>query len=435
MKKRLIGFLVIILCAFVLVGCGKGNSYKVWSNYVKAVNKGNITQVAETFYDKKTEATNYETFISDNTYLNDLKKVKTLKYEEDICCDFSSQTMRVAYYHANVEAEITTTSGKEKGSFELYYYENANGIFFCTPVELVDSNNLGNKSNTYYDQKVYMTEKDYSYREEEDKVIYISQNNNVKDLVIPETINNKPVTEIAEYACFKYNKILCFTLRSSKMTSVKIPATVETIGKYAFYQCVKLQSLDIPSSVNYIDRMAFSGCKSIKEVVFEHETNNVSYDIIPSVSTGVININNARNLLVGDIMILTTDDDSIVLEWSVSDTGVASIDASTGKLTARNAGTVTITACQKTNPNNNCQVTITVSTPDVLCKISSDAFNRLDKLEKLTLKATNPTTIKIDGSVSFALNKTCKIYIPKGSMDSYLASDAWKAYAGQLVEY
>lgn len=68
------------------------------------------------------------------------------------------------------------------------------------------------------------------------------------DIVIP----NK-VTAIADYA-FKFSKI----------TNVKIPNTVKSIGFSAFDGCKKLKNVNIPSSVTSIGSRAFESCTSLE---------------------------------------------------------------------------------------------------------------------------------------------------------------------------
>ena len=46
--------------------------------------------------------------------------------------------------------------------------------------------------------------------------------------------------------------------------SVSIPATVDTIGEMAFYQCYKLKSVILPSSLQYVGSGAFEHCDSLR---------------------------------------------------------------------------------------------------------------------------------------------------------------------------
>ncbi len=55
-------------------------------------------------------------------------------------------------------------------------------------------------------------------------------------------------------------------LNGELLTSVTIPDSVTSIGKYTFYNCSGLISITIPDSVTSIGRSAFSGCSSIVSI-------------------------------------------------------------------------------------------------------------------------------------------------------------------------
>lgn len=77
------------------------------------------------------------------------------------------------------------------------------------------------------------------------------------EVVIPETYNGVPVVEIGYLAFSK-----------SKITSVRIPRNLRTIGMQAFAYCPKLSSVtfDEDSCLDTINPMAFSGCDALKYI-------------------------------------------------------------------------------------------------------------------------------------------------------------------------
>ena len=79
---------------------------------------------------------------------------------------------------------------------------------------------------------------------------------NASSVVIPAQIDGRPVVKIGESA-FE-NCIL--------LTSVEIPASVETIGESAFRGCQSLTSVEIPASVETIGEGAFRACASLTSV-------------------------------------------------------------------------------------------------------------------------------------------------------------------------
>lgn len=76
-------------------------------------------------------------------------------------------------------------------------------------------------------------------------------------VVIPDKIDEIPVTSIGERAFF----------RCESLTSITIPDSVTSIGMEAFWGCSSLTSITIPASVISIGDSAFGWCEKL-EVIF-----------------------------------------------------------------------------------------------------------------------------------------------------------------------
>ena len=143
------------------------------------------------------------------------------------------------------------------------------------------------------------------------------------ELVIPDTIEGKPVTNIggaAFWGCasltsitipdsvtsigggaFSYSKSLTnITISDSvntigerafsdcrSLTSITIPDSVTSIGRKAFSYCIKLTSITIPDSVTSIRLGAFGDCASLTAVIFlgdaPKEGKDVFKDSVPTI--------------------------------------------------------------------------------------------------------------------------------------------------------
>jgi len=104
----------------------------------------------------------------------------------------------------------------------------------------------------------YMVAGNITYEELDDGTIeirHVVYGTEEKDFVIPKEIDGKVVSRIGEFA-----------FQSDSITSISIPDTVTSIGKYAFNDCRDLKEIVIPDSVTYIGICAFGDCFSLEKV-------------------------------------------------------------------------------------------------------------------------------------------------------------------------
>ena len=110
-------------------------------------------------------------------------------------------------------------------------------------------------------------------------------------LIIPATIEGKPVTSIGNLA-FKsrYSGLTSITIPDSvtsigswafkqlpKLTSITIPNSVTSIGTGAFYECSKLTSITIPDSVTSIPKEAFVRCRNLTSITIPESVTSIRF--------------------------------------------------------------------------------------------------------------------------------------------------------------
>ena len=196
-------------------------------------------------------------------------------------------------------------------------------------------------------------------------------------LVIPDRIQNLPVTMIAEKA-FENNKTL---------TSITIPSSVTVIGDSAFDSCSNLTNITIPSSVLNIGKWAFF-------------STNLSSITIPS-SVTIINLGTFSNC---------TNLSSITIPSSVTSIG-SSAFSSCSKLpnitipsSVTSIGSSAFSGCSKL-PN--------ITIPSSVTKIEASAFDYCSMLSMINVDNRNTYFSAQDG-VLFDYDKQIIIRYPIG---------------------
>ena len=135
-----------------------------------------------------------------------------------------------------------------------------------------------------------------------DHVVITDYSGSAAELVIPEEIEDLPVTSIGDDAFSACRSLTSITIPSSvtnigdlafngchsltnitipdsvtdigirafwcccSLTSIEIPIGVTSISSYAFYGCSSLTSIEIPSGVTCISNFAFYGCSSLTSI-------------------------------------------------------------------------------------------------------------------------------------------------------------------------
>ncbi len=96
---------------------------------------------------------------------------------------------------------------------------------------------------------------DITYTVIDGKVTVTGFSGEPEELVIPQYIENFPVTEIRDNAFCR-----CTTLRN-----ITLPNTLKEIGHHAFFGCISLESITLPQQTEKLGMGCFESCTSLKE--------------------------------------------------------------------------------------------------------------------------------------------------------------------------
>lgn len=101
----------------------------------------------------------------------------------------------------------------------------------------------------------------FEYRKKGEEIIITGLRKGVHDtsIVIPDSIDNMPVTEIADEA-FKENSI----------TDIEIGKNIKAIGEKAFSECKELKYVIWNSNSDKISDYCFSNCSALAQFDFSN---------------------------------------------------------------------------------------------------------------------------------------------------------------------
>ena len=175
--------------------------------------------------------------------------------------------------------------------------------------------------------------------------------------------------------------------RCSSLESISIPDSVTEIQPCAFFNCTSLKSITIPKSVtnmsncslgygdyhntNTTEKDSNFTIKGYKGTAAEEYAKENGFKFIAldvSEPTSVSLNKTALTLDVGKSYTLTktvSPSNAVTsYNWSSSNTSVATVDKN-GKVTAKKAGTATITVKTSNGKTANCKVTVNLPTPQI----------------------------------------------------------------------
>ncbi|MFR5601091.1 MAG: leucine-rich repeat domain-containing protein [Lachnospiraceae bacterium] len=97
-------------------------------------------------------------------------------------------------------------------------------------------------------------ETEFLYEETEDGIRVLGRQNQTSIAVVPEYIEEKPVTELGDYAFSQ----------DGELEELYLPSTLRKIGRYAFYNCEQLKKLTFDTRIRDLGAGLFTGCSGIR---------------------------------------------------------------------------------------------------------------------------------------------------------------------------
>ena len=239
-------------------------------------------------------------------------------------------------------------------------------------------------------------ESDFEYEANEEGGItitrYIGQS---KAVVIPETIQNKPVTQIGVYAFVTKNTIRQYP--SNAVHSLQMPNTITKILDQAFYECDELKSVTLSKNLNLIAFAAFQECTQLKHITIPAKIIQIGDQAFENSGLETVTFEEGIEVIGGYGSFACTQLKQLVIPSTVKEIGHSTFAANPNLETIiLNEGLVTVGDRAFVNNPKLKEIVI----PKTVKFVTEMDFNMCSGLEKIMFEGEAPATFEYSDEVS-----------------------------------
>lgn len=242
-------------------------------------------------------------------------------------------------------------------------------------------------------------------------------------------------------ACNSLTTISGWAFQNSSISNLSLPASITTIGQYAFSICNNLTQVDWSGNTNLgtLEDYVFWRCDNLNSVKLPRSVNAIGYGNFLSCYklTDISVAPDNPYFAATDAVLMNKDYTSLIAyapgkianKYVVPATVTAIKDAAfrdcpyLTSIDAQNSHLVSI-GLSAFNGTPLTEITL----PGTVTFIANYAFRYCSELS--TFKIYNPVPPALGTNVfQYASTSSCKLYVPKGAKASYAAADQWNSFA------
>ncbi len=233
---------------------------------------------------------------------------------------------------------------------------------------------------------------------------------NLKRITIPNS-----VTELGYQLTFS---------NCSSLESITIPSGVTKIPQNTFSNCTSLKTVKLPDTITEIGQNAFSNCNSLtiygkRGTIAETYAKNNGIPFIDNSKIAVTKVTlnkTSAKLYKGQSITLTatvapSNATNKAVTWKTSDSSIATVSG--GKVTAKKAGTATITAETVNGIKATCKVTVQIGVTKITLNKTAATIK---KGETLKIKATVSPSNAVNKAVTWTSSNTKVATVSDGTV-------------------
>ncbi|MDP4270212.1 MAG: leucine-rich repeat domain-containing protein [Bacteroidota bacterium] len=192
------------------------------------------------------------------------------------------------------------------------------------------------------------------------------------------------------------------------LTSVTIPTSVITIGENAFNYCKSITSIDIPNSVTTIGSYAFAHCDTLLSITIPSSVTSIGNNAFTEcINLASVSLPATLTSISSSLFYKCKNLTSIDIPSSVTTIGPYAF--------------------------YNCTDLTTFSVPLSVGVIGENAFFNCSNLTSFYVSRSVPIDLSSTYSVFYGIDPTCILYVPQNAKSAYVNAYQWKEFSS-IVE-